>query len=228
MTDRRINVLDHGLVELVDSMGSDLAIVQAAQSSFGRISEFYGEREEKILRSLMRERHGVPFEHVTLKFRVKMPISVARQFVKHRMSSWSEHSARYSVLELEYYLPDPADVREQVGKPMEYIYQAATPEKAARFLVMLANWSEAGLACYQEALKMGIAREQARYFVPITAYTTITWTMNGRSLLNMLSLRNDAHAQGETREYAGAIEALAEQVIPDTLAAFCQFGRKAP
>lgn len=223
-----IDCLNYGEVELISSMGEDLSIVQAAQSSFSNFSTEYNEREQKILRSLMREKHGVPFEHVSLTYRLKMPIFVARQLVKHRMSSWSEHSARYSLFDIEYYLPEIGEVRTQSGKPMEYRFETAEPSVAEEFIQKLDAWSAQGTALYQWAIDNGIAREQARMFIPINAYTTITWTLNVRSLLNVLALRNDSHAQGETREYASAMEKLAWSVIPDTLAAFHEFGRIVP
>lgn len=223
-----IRAHDAGMVSLINHMGDDLAIVQAAQSSFSRFSEAYGEREQKILRSLMREKHGVPFEHVALTYRLKMPIFVARQLVKHRMSSWSEHSARYSKFEIEYYLPALDGVRAQEGKPMEYRYVTADVAVASQFIQRLADWCEQGMANYQWAMDNGVAREQARMFVPINAYTTITWTLNVRSLLNVLALRNDSHAQEETRVFAEGMEQLAERVIPDTLKAFNEFGRIVP
>lgn len=228
MTENSIDVLDHGRVDLINWIGSDLFIVQAAQSSFARFSSTYGPREQAILRSLMREEHGVPFEHVSLTFRIKMPIFVARQLVKHRMSSWSEQSARYSKLEIEYYLPTLADTRSQIGKAMEYKFEAADTRLASEFLMRLQQWCDQGLKSYEWALANGIAKEQARMFVPINAFTTITWTMNVRALLNVLHLRNDDHAQGETREYAKAMEELAGMVIPDTLQAFNEYGRKVP
>jgi thymidylate synthase (FAD) len=219
-------VLDRGKVELINWMGDDLFIVQAAQSSFGKLSSSYGERERKILRSLIREEHGVPFEHTVLSYRIKMPIFVARQLVKHRISSWSEHSGRYSAMEPEFYVP--STIRTQVGKPMEYQYQDADENLAnyARDRVSRSNhaaWDE-----YLDLMAVGVAKEQARLVLPTTLYTTITWTLNVRSLLNVLHLRNDPHAQAETREYAQAMELLAENVIPDTLVAFNQNGRKAP
>lgn len=221
-----LHVLDHGRVELVDSMGDDLAIVQAAQSSFGRESQQYEGREKRILRSLMRDEHGVPFEHVVLKYRLAMPIFVARQLVKHRISSWSEHSGRYSPHEARFYVPE--QVRTQVGKPMQYLYAEATDEVAEKVQAAIELCNQSAFAVYNGMLSQGVAREQARLVLPQTLYTTITWTLNVRSLLNVLHLRNEEHAQAETREYAKAMEELAGYVIPDTLAAFNEFGRVAP
>lgn len=220
------SVLDHGLVELMDSMGSDLDIVRAAQTSFGRLSHTYGDREKRILRALMRDEHGVPFEHVVLKYRLKLPIFVARQLVKHRMSSWSEHSGRYSQMEPEFYVP--MTIRTQVGKAMEYKYELADDDTTAEVASIIDLTNRQAWNLYQELLEGGIAKEQARLVLPQTQYTTITWTMNVRSLLNVLHLRNDAHAQSETQQYAQAMESLAQSVIPDTLEAFRELGRVAP
>lgn len=222
-----INVLDHGKVELLDWMGDDLAVVQAAQSSFANFSDLYGLREAGILRSLMREEHGVPFEHVVLKWRLDMPISVARQLVKHRTSSWSEKSARYSKMDVVFYTPELADVKNNVGKPMLYTFEAADTADAVEFLERLDKMYQMAEENYAWA-EGKIAREQARYFLPITTYTTVTWTMNVRSFLNVLHLRTDSHAQAETREYAQAMETLADTVIVDTLRAFTESGRVAP
>lgn len=223
-----LDVLDHGRVQLIDSMGDDLAIVQAAQSSFGRQSQEYGSREQGILRALLRDKHGVPFEHVVLKYKIKLPIFVARQLVKHRISSWSEHSGRYAQHEADFYVPDPEQVRTQTGKPMEYLYANAEAQVAAqaRQRIELANkeaWGD-----YNDLLNAGVAREQARLVLPQTLYTVITWTINVRSFLNVLELRTDSHAQWEIQQYGRALEALAGDVIPDTLAAFTELGRTAP
>jgi thymidylate synthase (FAD) len=221
-----MQVLDHGRVELLDSMGDDLRVVNAAQASFDRSSTKYGERERKILRSLMREEHGVTFEHVAFTFRVRMPIFLARQYVKHRHASWSEHSLRYSEAEPLFYVP--TQVRTQTGKPMEYQYEEAEDDTAALFRTVVEEHSWTGLQRYRSALDGGVAREQARLLLPINLYTTVVWTLNLRSLLNVLRLRTDAHAQHEAREYATALEGYARYVVPDTLDAWVEAGRPKP
>lgn len=222
-----INVLNHGCVELVHVMGSDLSIVQAAQSSFARFSTSFGDRERGILRSLMREEHGVPFEHALVTFRLNMPIFVARQFVKHRMSSWSEKSARYSTMEIDFYTPEISDVRNNKGKPMLYTFTPADTQHAVEFLERLSLMHEMAEANYRWA-QGHISREQARFFLPVTLYTTVTWTINMRGLLNVLHLRNDEHAQEETRVYARAMESMATTLFPETIWAFNDFDRKVP
>lgn len=223
-----LDVLDHGKVELIDSLGSDLRIVQAAQASFARASTEYGDRERGILRALMREEHGVPFEHVTLTFRVKMPIFLARQFVKHRIASWSEHSGRYSQVEREFYIPSVDRVRRQLGKAMDYTFERVPEHMAVGFCQDLRESSTRAFNRYERYMEYGIAKEQARLFLPVNTYTTVVWTLNARSLFNLLRLRLDSHAQEEAREYAEAMAELAATVIPDTMAAFHEGGMPKP
>ena len=229
MTDTRTRtVLDHGIVSLDDFMGSDLAIVNAAQASFDRESSTYGEREKGILRFLMREEHGVPFEHVVMRFKIRMPIFLARQFVKHRTSSWSEHSGRYSELDPLFYVPEVDEVRSQVGKPGAYSFESVTTDTADDFRYDMEKVNEFAWEVYQTALLSGVAKEQARLALPVNLYTNIVWTINARSLFNVLRLRNSEHAQQEARVYAQAIEELARIVIPDTIDAFIEMGRPKP
>ena len=224
----RLHVLDHGLVELLDWMGDDLAIVEAAQASFDKIPDGYGSKEQGILRFLMKEEHGVPFEHVVLKFRLRMPIFLARQYVKHRTSSWSEHSGRYSALEPLFYIPEPIDVRTQVGKPGRYSFEPVDVATAGDFLVSLEESCQLAWDTYQAALSTGVAKELARMVLPVNLYTTVVWTINARSLFNVIRLRVDSHAQREARVYARALEQLASIVIPDTMSAFVENERPKP
>lgn len=223
-----IEVLDHGLVELIDWMGDDLAIVEAAQASFDKVPDEYTDKEAGILRFLMREEHGVPFEHVVLKFRLRMPIFLARQYVKHRTSSWSEHSGRYSALEPLFYIPAPEDVRSQVGKPGSYTFEPVDLDTATRYRADLTETNQCAWHTYQSAIRAGVAKEIARLALPVNLYTTVVWTINARSLFNVIRLRVDSHAQREAQVYAQALEALAGHVIPDTIAAFIENGRPKP
>lgn len=226
MTPLTVKVLDHGIVSLIDTMGSDLSIVNAAQASLDRQSEAYGPREQAILRKLMQEEHGVPFEHVLLTFKLRLPIFVARQFVKHRMSSWSECSARYSEMGMLFYTPTTP--RKQVGKAMSYTYEDLDKDSADRFIDLLREASADALYAYHTALSLGVAKEHARLVLPMNLYTTAVWTMNLRGLFNFLHLRNDPHAQAEAQVYAGAMETLAATTFPDAIRAFIENGRKAP
>lgn len=221
-------VLDHGIVDLVDYMGSDLRIVNAAQASFAKESEEFAFRENRILNSLIREEHGVPFEHVVFTFKMKLPIFLARQYVKHRHGSWSEHSGRYSELFPEFYVPEEKDVRRQIGKPMEYTFGPVEPGNASDFRAALVDANGCAWDAYVEAMAMGIAKEQARFSLPVNLYTTVVWTLNLRSLFNVIRLRVDKHAQWEAQQYAEALESMAQQVIPETMALWVQNGRPKP
>lgn len=212
-----MKVLDHGRLELLDSMGNDLRIVNAAQASFGKFSTEYGHRESRILNSLIREEHGVPFEHVLFTFHMTLPLFLARQYVKHRHGSWSEESGRYSQLFPEFYVPDLGDVRTQVGKAMEYKFDQADEENAEYFRQSLREHGEFASDSYNTFLAHGIAKEQARYFLTENRYTTVVWTLNLRSLFNVIRLRVDSHAQWEAQEYARVLADLAATVVPDTM-----------
>lgn len=228
----RREVLDHGIVELLDWMPrttpADLRPVVAAQASFNKASTDYDSREVRILNSLIREEHGVPFEHVVFTFRLRLPLFLAAQFKKHRMSSWSEQSGRYDELEPLFYKPRWEDVRKQVGKPMEYRFEPAGFDDATAFLDMLATSYGVAWNTYQLALKRGIAKEQARLCLPVNTYTNVVWTMNLRALFNFLHLRVDAHAQGEAQVYASEMEDLARSVAPDAITLWIQQGRPKP
>lgn len=213
-------VLDHGRVSLIDWMGDDLAIVQAAQASFDNASETYSPREAGILRFLMREEHGVPFEHVVFKFKIRMPLFLARQYVKHRTSSWSEQSGRYDELEPLFYVPAAEDVRSQVGKPGAYSFEPVSAKVADDFRKSLQSANYFSWQAYDLALKMGVAKEIARLSLPVNIYTNVVWTINARSLFNVIRLRVDSHAQREAQAYAQALLDLARLVIPDTIVAF--------
>lgn len=228
MRSHRIPVLDHGLVELVDSMGDDLAIVNAAQASFDTESTEYGPKEAGILRFLMREEHGVPFESAVFKFKIRMPIFLARQYVKHRVASWSEQSGRYDELQPMFYVPQWDQVRSQVGKPGAYTFEPVDDSTASRYVTGLKYSNRIAWDAYQAALKDGVAKEIARLSLPVNLYTSLVWTLNARSLFNVIRLRADAHAQREAQAYAQVFEDLASLVIPDAMHAFIAQSRPKP
>lgn len=222
----RIAVLDHGFVELLNSMGDDLEIVQAAQASFAKESWEYGDREAKILQFLMSEEHGVPFEHVVLKYRLKIPLKFAAQFKKHRMSSWSEQSSRYDEMGTDTYMP--TRFRQQVGRIGNYTFEDVHPEVNHLARQTLREQYHSALVAYRRLLGLGVAKEQASLVLPVGLYTEVVWTLNVRSLFNVLHLRVDSHAQEEAQQYAIAFEELAELVIPDTIRLFREAGRPKP
>lgn len=227
MTDRlTIKVLDHGFVSLIDSMGDDLAIVQAAQASFAKESLTYTEREAGILNFLMREGHGVPMEHVVLKFRLRLPLKIAAQLKKHRMASWSEQSSRYDEMSEDCYLPE--NFRTQVGRIGSYTFTEVDWRTNEWASAVVGTAYRQSLEAYRNLLSQGIAKEQASLVLPVGLYTEVVWTLNARSLFNVLHLRADAHAQWEVQQYALAMENLAKQVIPDTIRMFIDAGRPKP
>jgi thymidylate synthase (FAD) len=223
----QIAVLDHGFVRLDDAMASDLSVVNAARVSFAQRSEEMAERDHGLIRFLMREKHASPFEHSVFRFHVKCPIFVAREWMRHR-NSYNEWSARYSQLEPEFYLPAPDDVRSQVGKPGAYSFEPVEPAVADRARAAQLELYEHAYRTYEQLLEQGIAKEVARNVLPVAIYTQFYWTVNARSLMNFISLRNAAAAQREIRRYAEAVEELFAARMPATHAAFVAADRRAP
>jgi thymidylate synthase (FAD) len=223
-----IPVLDHGFVRLDGCMADDLSVVNAARVSFAQRSEQLDERNQGLIRFLMRERHGTPFEHNAFRFHVKLPIFVMREWARHRIGSFNEWSARYSQLDPEFYIPEPDDVRTQVGKPGAYSFDPVDPALAEHTRETQAAVYEQAYAAYLDLLEQGVAKEVARNVLPVAIYTQFYWTVNARSLMNFLSLRNAVTAQREIRRYAAACEQLFGEQMPVTHAAFLANERRAP
>jgi len=205
----------HGFVRLVDSMGNDASIVQAARVSYGDGTKTQRE-DEKLIDYLMRNRHTSPFEMVAFKFHVKLPIFVARQWIRHRTGSFNEVSARYSVLPEEFYIPNEEDittqdVKNRQGRTVEQVADA----NAARFIIE--QHSRMAYTTYQHLLEMGVARELARMVLPLNIYTEWYWQVNLKNLLDFLRLRLDPHAQKEFRDYGKAILKLIAPSVPVTI-----------
>jgi thymidylate synthase (FAD) len=221
-----VDVLDQGLIALVDVMPrlvpegqtADQAIVQAARVSYGqgtkRISEDRG-----LLRYLLRHRHTTPFEMVEFKFHVRMPIFVARQWIRHRTANVNEYSGRYSIMPDAFYRPAAEQVRQQSATNRqggETPIDGATAEEFLGFL-------ERAESIHDDYLKMaeqGIARELARLALPLSSYTEWYWKCDLHNIMHFLSLRLDPHAQYEIRTYAEAMAALLDRVVPVTMEAF--------
>ncbi len=223
-----IPVLDHGFVRLDGCMADDLSVVNAARVSFAQRSEQVGERDQGLIRFLMRERHGTPFEHNAFRFHVKLPIFVMREWARHRMGSFNEWSARYSQLDPEFYVPEPQDVRTQVGKPGSYSFDPVDQELADHTRETQIAVYEQAYAAYADLLERGVAKEVARNVLPVAIYTQFYWTVNARSLMNFLSLRNAVTAQREIRRYAAAVEELFADKMPITHSEFVANERRAP
>ena len=223
-----VRVLDHGFVRLDDAMADDLSVVNSARVSFGRRKEQMEPADEGLIRFLMRDRHGTPFEHNSFRFHIRTPIFVAREWFRHRVGSFNEFSMRYARATDDFYLPEPEDVRSQVGKPGSYSFEPVDPELAEQTREELRAVYEQAYATYERLVEAGVARELARAALPVGAYTEFFWTVNARALMNFLSLRNAETAQREIRRYAEACETFFAARMPVTYDAFVAAGRVAP
>jgi thymidylate synthase (FAD) len=223
-----IRVLDHGFVRLDASMASDLAVVNGARVSFSRHKQEMEESDGGLIRFLMRERHASPFEHSVFRFHVRCPIFIAREWFRHRWSSFNEFSMRYAKATDEFYVPEAEDVRSQVGKPGAYSFEPVDAELAERTRQELREVYDTAFATYERLVEAGVARELARAVMPVGAYTEFFWTVNARALMNFVSLRAAETAQREIRRYADAVETFFAEKMPVTHAAFVAAGRIAP
>jgi len=228
LAENQIQVLDHGFVRLDDAMADDLSVVNGARVSFARRKEEMDESDEGLVRFLMRDRHGTPFEHNSFRFHVRTPIFVAREWFRHRVGSFNEFSMRYAKATDDFYVPEPEDVRTQVGKPGAYSFDPVSPEVAETTREELQAVYAAAYAAYEKLVELGVARELARCALPVGAYTEFFWTVNARALMNFLSLRAAETAQREIRRYAEACEVFFAEKMPVTHAAFIANGRVAP
>jgi len=227
-SENTIDVLDHGFVALDGVLASDLAVVNGARVSFNTSSEVLEERDEGLIRFLMRERHGTPFEHNSFRFHIRCPIFVAREWFRHRIGSFNEFSMRYAKATDEFYLPAPEDVRTQVGKPGAYTCETVEPELAEATREAFESVYRTAYAAYEELVEAGVAREVARCVLPVGAYTEFFWTVNARALMNFVSLRAAETAQREIRRYAEAVESFLAEKMPVTYEAFVANDRTAP
>jgi len=215
-------------VRLDDAMADDLSVVNGARVSFARHKEEMDESDEGLIRFLMRDRHGTPFEHNSFRFHIRTPIFVAREWFRHRIGSFNEFSMRYARATDEFYVPEADDVRTQVGKPGSYSFEEVSPEIAETTREELKAIYESAYQTYERLVELGVARELARCVLPVGAYTEFYWTVNARALMNFLSLRASENAQREIRRYAGACERFLAEKMPVTYAAFVANGRTAP
>ena len=223
-----IPVLDHGFVRLDDAMADDLSVVNGARVSFARHKTEMDDSDAGLIRFLMRERHGTPFEHNSFRFHIRAPIFVAREWFRHRIGSFNEFSMRYAKATEDFYVPEPDDVRSQVGKPGAYSFEPVEPDVAETTREELRSVYETAYATYERLVELGVARELARAVLPVGAYTEFYWTINARALMNFVSLRNSETAQREIRRYAEACEQFLAEKMPVTYAAFVANDRTAP
>jgi thymidylate synthase (FAD) len=226
--DNTIQVLDHGFVRLDGSMADDLSVVNGARVSFAKRRTEMTDAEAGLIRFLMRERHGTPFEHNSFRFHVRCPLFVAREWFRHRVGSFNEFSMRYAKATDDFYVPEPEDVRTQVGKPGAYSFEPVDDDLAETTRTELQEVYDHAYATYERLVEAGVARELARLAIPMGAYTEFYWTVNARSLMNFVSLRAAETAQREIRRYAEAVEAFFAEKMPVTHAAFVANNRQSP
>jgi thymidylate synthase (FAD) len=225
-----VPILDHGFLRVIDYMGDDAAIVQAARVSYGRGTRRVSE-DAGLIRYLMRHRHSTPFEMCEIKYHVKLPIFVARQWIRHRMANVNEYSARYSVLDREFYIPGAEHLAAQSSANRQGRGDILQGEEAEHVLALLRE--DAG-RCYDHYTEMlnedaaredrqGLARELARMNLTLNTYTQWYWKTDLHNLFNFCALRADAHAQYEIRVYADAIIDTLRAWVPAAFAAFEEY-----
>lgn len=230
-----IKVLDHGFIRVIDYMGDDAAIVQAARVSYGKGTKMLSQ-DKGLINYLMRHYHTTPFEMCEIKLHIKLPIFIARQWIRHRTANVNEYSARYSILDKEFYLPDPQNIEIQSQSNKQGREGILDPNKAQRVLDIL---REDSLRCYDNYMdllnldektgevkdpnKDGIARELARMNLTLNYYTQWYWKIDLNNLLHFLRLRADAHAQYEIREYSNIMLDIVSKWVPLAYEAFTNY-----
>ncbi|MEM9872062.1 MAG: FAD-dependent thymidylate synthase [Pseudomonadota bacterium] len=217
------DVLDHGFVRVIDYMGDDAAICQAARVSYGRGTKSV-QNDEGLIRYLMRHWHSTPFEMCEIKLHVKLPVFVARQWIRHRTANVNEYSARYSILDREFYIPAPDALAAQSVVNNQGRGEALSGEEAERVLRYLRDDAMRSYDHYEEMIsqdgQQGLARELARMNLPANIYTQWYWKVDLHNLFHFLRLRADAHAQYEIRVYADAICEMVKDWVPAAYSAF--------
>lgn len=220
--DKEFPVLDHGFVRLVDYLGGDARIVAAARVSYGKGTKSVRE-DRGLIHYLMRNEHSSPFEQVVLTFHCKLPIFVARQWIRHRTARVNEISGRYSEMKDEFYLPASSEIRRQSQTNRQGRGEEITLEQKARVLEILRQGQKAAFAGYGEMLADDVARELARINLPLSTYTEWYWQIDLRNLFHFLKLRMDLHAQYEIRQYAEVMAQMAKAVSPIAYEAFDEY-----
>ena len=229
-----IPILDHGFIRVVDYMGDDSSIVQAARVSYGKGTKKVS-TDSGLIKYLMRHRHSTPFEMCEIKYHVKLPIFVARQWIRHRTANVNEYSARYSILDKEFYLPSKENLAAQSTSNRQGRGKVINGKQADNILEMLKKDAEQTYNNYETMLNerydgtiideanQGLARELARMNLTLNTYTQWYWKTDLLNLLNFLSLRADSHAQYEIRAYAEAMTETLKKWVPITFEAFMDY-----
>ena len=224
-------VLDHGFVRVIDYMGDDSAIVQSARVSYGKGTKQIS-NDKGLIKYLMRHRHSTPFEMCEIKFHIKLPIFIARQWIRHRTANVNEYSARYSILDKEFYIPSIENVAAQSTINNQGRGEVLSSDEASEVISILKKDAEQTYANYETLLnenpngeaiddsKPGVARELARMNLTLNTYTQWYWKIDLNNLLHFLALRADAHAQYEIRDYADIMMDIVKKWVPIAADAF--------
>jgi thymidylate synthase (FAD) len=219
LLDKEFKVLDHGFVRLIDYMGSDDAIVQAARVSYGEGTKKLQE-DRGLIRYLMRHKHTTPFEMVEFKFHVKLPIFVARQWIRHRSANVNEYSGRYSIMKEEFFVPPDEEIQKQSKSNKQGRVGELPPELRHKFIEYLRQSQTDAYSHYSGFIAEGVARELARINLPLSLYTEWYWKIDLHNLFHFLQLRTDRHAQKEIRDYAVVMADMVRTVCPLAYEAF--------
>lgn len=217
-----VKVLDKGFVRLVDFMGGDQGVVDAARVSYGGVSKG-PEADKKLIAYLLKHSHMTPFEHSVFKFHVSAPIFVARQWFRHRFAAYNEISFRYTEVKDYFYMPEAWRGQDKKNKQGS---SAAVELDQPALHAMFKDQVDAALSTYKKMIEMGVAREMARMVLPVNLYTEFYWTVNARSLMNFVVLRADGHAQWEIQKYGEAMAQAFKALMPWTYEAFLRDGWK--
>lgn len=215
-------VLDHGFIRVMDYMGSDSAIVQAARVSYGKGTKQISQ-DEALIKYLIRHHHTTPFEMCEIKFHVKLPIFVARQWIRHRTANVNEYSARYSILDNEFYIPKPEQVAKQSDNNKQGSGEAFDSHTSKEIIDSLTNDSNLVYSHYERFIQQGLAREIARTNLMLNYYTQFYWKIDLHNLLHFLKLRADKHAQYEIRVYAEVMLDIIKKWVPMAYSAFVEY-----
>lgn len=217
---KEFRVLDHGFVRLVDVMGDDSSICQAARVSYGKGTKTVRE-DRTLIRYLMRHLHTSPFEMVELKFHIRLPIFIARQWIRHRTANVNEYSGRYSEMTDEFYLPELGQIRKQSNiNKQARSEEELSPEIASEIVNNMQTSQSESYVEYKSYVDQGVAREIARINLPLSAYTEWYWKIDLHNLFHFLQLRMESHAQYEIRVYADTIAQIVKQIFPMAYEAF--------
>ncbi len=220
LIDKPFPCLDKGHVMLIDYMGDDASIVQAARVSYGKDVEFDAVKDRKLIHYLMSHRHTTPFEMVQIKVRMKLPIFVARQWVRHRTASLNEVSGRYTQLKDDFYVPRVEDIRTQSATNKQGSGEAIDNDLATQIREDLRDEQKGVYENYDLMVKSGMAKELARINLPVSTYTEWYWNQSLHNMFHLLGLRMDSHAQYEIRVYANALWEIVKAIAPMACEAF--------